>query len=243
MSGCGTPSECVDLAIECQPADPAPLGGYGKCALASPGKDTTTGHWEMVGIHLDKPFPLFPNGFPPEIMTAFEDRIGRSAIGNKAASGTEIIKELGEEPRWRQAAKAIVEARKKKPIETTTALSDIIIKMMGKRGRLHPATLIFQALRICVNRELEVLFEGLTKALSLLAQHGRVGAISFHSLEDRIVKNIFRTAATPRKEGKVKLEAMMKLLTKKPAIPSLKEIRLNPRARSAKLRFAEKIWS
>src|SRR5262249_39171820 len=66
-------------------------------ALASPGKDTTTGHWEMAGIHLTKPLPLFPNGFPPEIMREFEKRIGRSAIGNRAASGTEIIKELGEE--------------------------------------------------------------------------------------------------------------------------------------------------
>ena len=79
------------------PADPAPLGAFGKCALASPGKDTTTGHWEMVGIHLEKPFPLFPNGFPRELLQEFEDRIGRATIGNKPASGTEIIKELGEE--------------------------------------------------------------------------------------------------------------------------------------------------
>jgi len=77
--------------------DPAPIGSFGKCALASPGKDTTTGHWEMAGIHLAKPFPLFPNGFPTEVMNEFESRIGRSAIGNKAASGTEIIEELGEE--------------------------------------------------------------------------------------------------------------------------------------------------
>ncbi len=77
--------------------DPAPIAAYGKCALASPGKDTTTGHWEMAGIHLAKPFPLFPHGFPPEVMNEFESRIGRHAIGNKAASGTEIIKELGEE--------------------------------------------------------------------------------------------------------------------------------------------------
>ena len=73
------------------------MGAFGKCALASPGKDTTTGHWEMVGIHLEKPFPLFPNGFPREVLSVFEDRIGRSTIGNKAASGTEIIEELGEE--------------------------------------------------------------------------------------------------------------------------------------------------
>ena len=76
---------------------PRRSGAYGKCALASPGKDTTTGHWEMAGIHLAKPFPLFPHGFPPEVMEEFERRIGRSALGNKAASGTEIIKELGEE--------------------------------------------------------------------------------------------------------------------------------------------------
>lgn len=75
----------------------APKGAFGKCTLASPGKDTTTGHWEMVGIHLDKPFPLFPNGFPPEILRPFEDKIARGTLGNKAASGTEIIKELGDE--------------------------------------------------------------------------------------------------------------------------------------------------
>src|ERR1019366_3984958 len=79
------------------PAAPAPTGAYGRCTLASPGKDTTTGHWEMVGIHLEKPFPLCPNGFPPEIMEEFERRIGRHALGNKAASGTEIIQELGAE--------------------------------------------------------------------------------------------------------------------------------------------------
>ena len=76
---------------------PAPAGAYGKCTLASPGKDTTTGHWEMAGIHLEKPFPLFPKGFPREVMEPFETRIGRRTLGNKAASGTEIIKELGEE--------------------------------------------------------------------------------------------------------------------------------------------------
>lgn len=73
-----------------------PEGAFGRCTLASPGKDTTTGHWEMVGVHLEKPFPLFPNGFPPKIMEPFEARIGRSTLGNKAASGTEIIAELGE---------------------------------------------------------------------------------------------------------------------------------------------------
>ncbi len=74
-----------------------PVASYGRCALASPGKDTTTGHWEMAGIHLAEPLPLFPNGFPREFMQRFEDEIGRSTLGNKAASGTEIIAELGEE--------------------------------------------------------------------------------------------------------------------------------------------------
>ena len=79
------------------PPASAPEGSYGRCTLASPGKDTTTGHWEMVGIHLEKPFPLFPRGFPLEIIREFESRIGRATLGNKAASGTEIIKELGDE--------------------------------------------------------------------------------------------------------------------------------------------------
>jgi phosphopentomutase len=74
-----------------------PAAAFGRCALASPGKDTTTGHWEMVGIHLAKPFPLYPRGFPPEIMDEFERRIGRGTLGNYAASGTEIIQALGEE--------------------------------------------------------------------------------------------------------------------------------------------------
>jgi phosphopentomutase len=75
----------------------APKACYGRCALASPGKDTTTGHWEMAGIVLEKPFPLYPNGFPAELMREFERRIGRGTLGNKPASGTEIIKELGAE--------------------------------------------------------------------------------------------------------------------------------------------------
>jgi phosphopentomutase len=79
------------------PPAEAPEGAFGRCTLASPGKDTTTGHWEMVGIHLDRPFPLYAHGFPPEIMEEFERRIGRHWLGNKAASGTEIVVELGAE--------------------------------------------------------------------------------------------------------------------------------------------------
>lgn len=78
-------------------AVPNPEAAFGRCTLASPGKDTTTGHWEMAGIHLDKPFPLFPQGFPREVLDEFETKIGRASLGNVAASGTEIIKELGDE--------------------------------------------------------------------------------------------------------------------------------------------------
>src|ERR1051325_9500294 len=78
------------------PAD-HPAGAYGRAALLSPGKDTTTGHWEMAGIILEKPLPLFPHGFPPEFLAEFERRVGRGTLGNRAASGTEIIKELGAE--------------------------------------------------------------------------------------------------------------------------------------------------
>ena len=74
-----------------------PLGAYGRSALASNGKDTTTGHWEMAGLYMEKAFPTYPNGFPSEVMERFEQAIGRGTLGNKAASGTEIIKELGEE--------------------------------------------------------------------------------------------------------------------------------------------------
>ena len=79
------------------PAASDPTAAYGRCALASPGKDTTTGHWEMAGIHLEKPFPLFPHGFPDALLVEFERRSGRAVLGNKAASGTEILTDLGEE--------------------------------------------------------------------------------------------------------------------------------------------------
>jgi phosphopentomutase len=83
--------------LEGLPPAAEPAGSFGRCALASPGKDTTTGHWEMAGIILEKPFPLYPHGFPRDIMDEFERRIARRTLGNKAASGTEIIKELGVE--------------------------------------------------------------------------------------------------------------------------------------------------
>lgn len=84
-------------AIQGVPPDPSPAGAFGKMAERSPGKDSTTGHWELMGIVLARPFPTYPQGFPPEVIAPFEARIGRRVLGNRAASGTEIIKELGEE--------------------------------------------------------------------------------------------------------------------------------------------------
>ena len=158
----------------------------------------------------------------------------------------ELFRDVGEEPKWRQAAKAIVKARDKKPIETTTDLAEIVTEAMGgQRKRLHPATLVFQALRVCVNRELESMQQGIQKAIRFLTTGGRIGVISFHSLEDRIVKNIFKEASKPLKkfavEGKELYIPLLEVLTKKPLTCSRKEQRRNPRARSAKTRFAQKI--
>lgn len=158
----------------------------------------------------------------------------------------EMFREFGEEPRWRRAAKAIVEARRKKAIESTKELADLLVQAIGKgiKRKLHPATLIFQGLRICVNRELEAVEQALTKALSFLRVGGRIGVLSFHSLEDRIVKGILGRAAFAPARNKYREEIKqpyLKLVTKKPAIPSKKEVGKNPRARSAKFRIAEKV--
>ncbi len=154
-----------------------------------------------------------------------------------------LFRDLGEEPRYKRAAKAIVEARKKHPIKTTTELAAIISESLKSplKGKWHPATLVFQALRICVNRELDAIAEGISKAIRFLSSSGKLGVISFHSLEDRIVKNIFKEASfAPKKAIQAGMIPLLKLLTKKPIVPTFKEIKMNPRARSAKLRFAMK---
>lgn len=143
-----------------------------------------------------------------------------------------IFREYGEE-RWsKRIARKIVEGRRIKPIKTTFELVEIIKKAAPrscKKGR-HPATRVFQALRIVANDELENLKIGLRQTLEILAPGGRIAVISFHSGEDRIVKNFFRDEA---KKG------IMEILTKKPIIPTSEEIRRNSRARSAKLRAAK----
>lgn len=158
-----------------------------------------------------------------------------------------IFRNYGEEKQWKAAAKAIVAYRQRKPIHTTLELAEILQTVIHyKKKGINPATLVFQALRICVNAELEVLEVILPEAINLLTSGGLLGVISFHSLEDRIVKNAMRFAASDKFNtngiGGVFLdkEPIVKLITKKPVIPSEEEIANNPRSRSAKLRIVEK---
>jgi len=147
-----------------------------------------------------------------------------------------ILKTYGEE-RWaRRIARQIVSARRVRPITTTTALAGLVAAAVPRRAwprRIHVATRTFQALRIAVNDELGALARGLQAAIPLLAAGGRICIISFHSLEDRIAKETFRSLAAcdpPR----------LRLLTRRPIVPTAEEIDANPRARSAKLRAAER---
>jgi 16S rRNA (cytosine1402-N4)-methyltransferase len=159
----------------------------------------------------------------------------------------QIFREYGEEKRWRAAAKAIVAARQQQPMRTTKELVEVLRAVLPpQRKGIHPLTLIFQALRICVNRELDVLAAALPAAMARLAPGGRLAVISFHSLEDRIVKNLMRFAASDKYDtigiGGIFLDKTpdVSLLTKKPITPREEEIRTNPRSRSAKLRVIEK---
>lgn len=145
----------------------------------------------------------------------------------------DIIKRFGEERYAGRIAQAIVKNRKQPGIKTTSQLAAIITQAVGsryKRQKIHPATRTFQAIRIEVNKELEALNEALQKLPGILNKGARICVISFHSLEDRIVKNFFRTLA---KENK------FLLVNKKPITPNDEEIKSNPRSRSAKLRVAE----
>ncbi len=146
------------------------------------------------------------------------------------------IFQYGEERASRRIARAIVSVRRETPIATTGALADIVRRNVPRRGytRIDPATRTFQALRIWVNRELDGLDRFLEAAAQRLRAGGRLVVITFHSLEDRIVKHTFRALA--QRDG-----AILRVLTKKPIIPDEDEVRRNPRARSAKLRAAERI--
>lgn len=145
-----------------------------------------------------------------------------------------ILKEYGEERWHRRIAQAIVQARGKHTINTTKQLSEIILKAMPKGKswqKIHPATRSFQAIRMAVNQEVEGLQETLGKCIDFLKGGGRIAVVSFHSLEDRIVKHTLRSKAK---------EDIVHLITKKPLRPTYTEITQNPRSRSARLRVAER---
>jgi len=142
-----------------------------------------------------------------------------------------ILKTFGEERWHKRIARRIVEERKKNPVLSTQQLAEIIAMATPfSRGKIHPATRAFQALRIAVNRELESLQECIDKLIPFCAAGARIGIISFHSLEDRIVKHTFKKYAA---------SGALRILTKKPVVASEKEVEVNNRARSAKLRVAE----
>ncbi|HET9418638.1 MAG TPA: 16S rRNA (cytosine(1402)-N(4))-methyltransferase RsmH [Chthoniobacterales bacterium] len=160
---------------------------------------------------------------------------------------TRLFRELGEEPAARRIASIIVKERKTTPFRETLQLARAIEKVVGRHGRRHPATQVFQALRMQVNDELGALPDGLRVMTERLEPGARIAVIAFHSLEDRIVKNFFRDHSRdwldrpewpePRRNP----EYDLKIITPKPIEPGEEEQRANPRSRSAKLRVAEKL--
>ena len=161
---------------------------------------------------------------------------------------TSIIRDFGEEPWAKKIAERIVAVRRQTPLATTKQLADIVLAVVPRRrSRIHPATKTFQAFRIYKNKELANLTQGLERAVSILSSGGRICVISFHSLEDRIVKWKFRElergcVCPPRTPvcvcGK---KPVLRILTKRPVTPGAEECESNRRARSAKLRAAEKL--
>lgn len=195
-------------------------------------------------------------GFSFQVESRLDMRMDRrqsldayQVVNTFPVSGLErILREYGEEPRARRIALAIYSERKRRRIETTRELADLVTRVAGKGRRgIHPATRTFQAIRIAVNRELDHLAGFLEDAYELLLSQGRMVAISFHSLEDRLVKNAFRkwsrSCICPPKTlicccG---WSQKARLLTSRPLSPSPRETQINPRARSAKLRAAERL--
>jgi 16S rRNA (cytosine1402-N4)-methyltransferase len=158
----------------------------------------------------------------------------------------DLLYRFGEERRSRAIARAIVAAR---PLHSTRELADVVIRARGgrRKARIHPATRTFQALRIAVNDELDVLSSALPEATSILTPGGRIATITFHSLEDRIVKSFFtkesKDCICPPKQPicTCNHRATLRIITRKPITASRGEVSTNPKARSAKLRVAERL--
>jgi 16S rRNA (cytosine1402-N4)-methyltransferase len=178
----------------------------------------------------------------------FDPGCGRSAADLvnhlPEAELADLFWRFGEERYSRRIARAIVAAR---PLTTTAQLAEVVSRTVGRRERIHPATRVFQALRIAVNDELEALSQALPQARDLLRPGGRLAVIAFHSLEDRLVKRFFleeaRDCVCPP-EAPVCVcqhKATMRVLTRRPVRPTDKEIAVNPPSRSARLRVAERM--
>lgn len=193
------------------------------------------------GFSFSKDAPLDMRFDQDQEITGY-DIINQSSEVDLAA----IIWNFGEDPHARRIAAAIIRNR---PLHSTVELSNVISRAYGnhQRGRIHPATRTFQALRMAVNKELETLHNGLAQALDCLCSQGRLVVISFHSLEDRLVKHFFqresRDCICPPDQPICQCghQARIKVITRHPIKPAQEEVIHNPRARSAKLRAAEKI--
>ena len=214
--------------------------------------------WELVdgilldlgvsSMQLDTPERGFSIQYEAPLDMRFDPGFGLTAAqlinSLPEADLAEILFKYGEEPRAKSIAKMIVEGR---PIETTMQLAEIAKRAYPGHSRVHPATRTFQALRIAVNDELATLKNVLPKAASALRSGGRLAVISFHSLEDRIVKDFIRQESQDKVNPpyeqlyEVERKAVLKGINRKPITPDEEAIRNNPRARSAKLRVAEKL--
>ncbi len=193
-------------------------------------------------------FALMKNGpldmrMNPDVGTTAADIVNHASVGELAR----IFREYGQEPRAMHIAARIASLRQRRPLETTFDLAAAVTSAVSRTGARHPATRVFQALRIAVNNELGVLERGLMAISERLAHGARFGVISFHSLEDRIVKNFFRDRSNewidrpewpePRKNP----DRIFRLLTPHPMDASAEEVESNPRSRSAKLRVVERL--
>jgi len=205
----------------------------------------------LCSNQLDDPEKGFAFAADGPLTMAFDDsRKGAAAeILNTASERelTQIFRDYGEDPLAHKIARKIVAIRAEIPFETTLQLREAVESAVHVTARKKSLVRVFQALRIAVNDELTILKTTLTSAVAKLQASDRIGVISYHSLEDRIVKKIFATAAQPQtEETEFSLHtevapASFRVLTKKPIVPTDEEIERNPRARSAKLRILEKI--
>ncbi len=222
--------------------------------LGEMGVDSVDGILLDLGVssrQLDRPergFSFQKDG-PLDMRMNSDAEISAKELVNGLDEG-ELVKmffDYGQESRSRKVAAAIVEARKTKEICTTRELSDIVAAVIPRTGPKNPATKVFQALRIAVNKEMECLEAGIEKAVNLLSVGGVLAVISFHSLEDRKVKRFLRHRSNPSldrpewPEPRVNPDYCLRLPSRRAIMPMEEEVKVNPRARSARLRVAVKL--